>query len=560
MEDLGLIIKRRLDEMIVERQPYEDGLWKDIARFVNPRRENISSSSLTLPKGQRRGKDCYDGTPLAALLTWRDGMIGHSVSRALDWFRSTLADPDLSRQDDVRGWLQKYDMSLYSAIRRSNFYDVLPEWFADAGSIGTATIFTEEDIETKTAVHECVHPREIYISEDKFSRVDTVYRQREFTARQALEKFKDDSLSDIIKTAAEKNPLQKFVFVHAVFPNTDKAYGKISTKNKKWRSVYVEMGSSFQVGNVKTNIVRDSGYDFNPYTVWRFRKNSDETYGYSPAADSIVEIFTLNQVGKDLLDASHLSVNPPLNVPMHLRNKVQWGPRGYNYFENSNDIVSAINPGFDYPVGKDQLDRLQRSLEDKYRVDYFRMLDRAEREMTATEIIERNSEKSILLTSQVDVLSEGLRQLLSIISYIEDRAKRLPPDMPQSLAEYVGGIDIEFIGPLAQAQKRLFEARPIISTLQEIGNAAQYMPQEKIQEMWDCVDIDITTETLLESGSFPQTCIIPKDKRDKARQLRAEAMARQQQLAEASAMAEAVPKLSKSIEKGSPAEMIANAV
>ena len=58
---------------------------------------------------------------------------------------------------------------------------------------------------------------------------------------------------------------------------------------------------------------------------------------------------------------------------------------------------------------------------------FFLVLARAEREMTATEIMERQAEKAVLLGPQVDRLEqEGLAKVFDIVSDIADNANRLP--------------------------------------------------------------------------------------------------------------------------------------
>ncbi|HDY67581.1 MAG TPA: hypothetical protein ENH85_07310, partial [Candidatus Scalindua sp.] len=163
---LGQKLRLQMTTMAEIRKDYENGLWVDISRFVNPRREDITDSSRTNLKGQRHGKDVYDGTPKSALAIWADGMQGFLVSESLNWFRSEMDNPFLNEIDNVRIWLQEYDRAMYSAFRRGNFYSILGEWFRDAGSIGTATLYTEEDIKVGASVHTVIHPREAFIAEE----------------------------------------------------------------------------------------------------------------------------------------------------------------------------------------------------------------------------------------------------------------------------------------------------------------------------------------------------------------------------------------------------------
>jgi hypothetical protein len=491
-------------------------------------------------------------------------MQGFLVSESLNWFKSEMSNSVLNEIDEVRAWLQEYDRRMYSAFRRSNFYAVIGEWFRDAGSIGTATLYTEEDIGRQSAVHLCIHPREVFIAENKFGEVDTVFRKFVMTARQACQRFDRDKLSEHLKKNEKDHPDHEHQFIHAVFPNDDYWPGKRNAKGKKFRSLYLETEGHHGLGSnsgnnlntAKADIVRDSGYDINPYAIWRVRKNSDEVYGYSQAADALVEVFELNQIGKTMLMAAQKAVEPPLNVPSHMRGNVRMSPNGYNYFENPRDVITPVQTGINYPIGIDQQERLQKSIEDKYRVEFFLTLARAEREMTATEIMERQSEKAVLMGPQVDrLVNEGLAKIFNIVSEIEDKAGRFSDlPVPDAVLELGGGIDINFTGPLAQAQKRLFKIHPIRQAVNELAPIAQIKP-----EVLDRINWDELSEEVLETIGLNQKLILTDEQVAELREERARQLQQQQQQQMMLEMADRVPKLSKEVEPNSPIEAMMNA-
>ena len=529
------------------RRDYETGLWEDIGRFVNPRREDITDSSRTDTKGQRRGKESYDGTPLGALNTWADGMQGFLISK--NWFKSQMDNPELNHIDPVRQWLLHYDRKMYSAFDRGNFYSVLPEWFRDAGSIGTATLYTEEVIGTGRIVHTCIHPREVFISEGPDGEVDTVHRKFEMTARNIFQKF-EGKCSDVVKQNAEKHPEKRHEILHAVFPNNERMYGKKTKKNKPFRSIYMESKTD--------TVLRDSGYDMNPYAVWRFRKSSDEIYGRSPAADSLVEVFSLNQFGKTLMKAAQKSVDPPMNIPSEMRGRVRLGPSGNNYYDDTNRTITPINPGINYPVGIDQLERLQKSIEDKYRVEFFRAFIGRQGEATATEIMAIKGEQAGLMSAQVDRLyNEGIRKIFDVVSYIEDRRGAFSeeagmPPIPEEIIADGGPINFLLTGPLAQALRRAVELDPIQRTLESLAPLAQMFGQEVL----DVINVDNLSELVVESGNLPQEIINSKATREQMRQQRQEAIAQQQQQAMAAQMVKPID-TTKAPEEGSPVGALA---
>lgn len=549
-----ILLRQKSMEMV--RDPYETGMWEDIGRFVNQRRKDITLSSVTNDKGRNLGTQIYDGTPAGALNTWADGMQGLLLSGR--WFKSVTENPLVNKIDRVREWLQVYDLKMYSAFDRGNFYAMIPQWLRDGGSIGTATTFTEEIIGTGRISHTPVHPREVFIAENQFGEVDTWHRKFMMTAKKIFEKF-GEKTSDQVKKDAEEHPDKEYEIIHAVFPNKDRVYGKRTSSNKPIRSVYMESktGDRGKVGQ----IVRDSGFDISQYTTWRFRKNSDEVYGRSPAADALTEVFTLNQMGKTLLEVAQLSANPARNVPLEMRGRVRMNPKGNNYYDDPKRIISNINSGVNYPISAKEREEVRNSMEDKFRVKFFNAFIGRTGEATREEILAIKNEQAGLLIAQVDMLYiEGIKSFFDIVSDIEDRRGTFTeeagmPPIPEEILESGGRINFILTGPLAQAQREIRELEPIQKTLGNLSEAAAVLGPE----MLDGVNKDELQEIIMEAGSYPQIAMNSRDKRQEIRDARAEKQAQleQQQLAIEAGKS---PNLMKAPEAGSAAEGLQEAV
>ncbi len=547
----------RQTQMETVREPYESGLWEDIGRFVNPRRKDISIRSATNRKGQNLGTHSYDGTPLGSLNIWADGMQGLLLSGR--WFRSVMDNPLLNKIDSVREWLQVYDLKMYSAFDRGNFYAMIPQWLRDGGSIGTATVFTEEVIGTGRISHTAVHPREVFISENEFGEVDTWHRKFMMTARSAWKKF-GNRVSDALKKNAKDTPEKVHEFIHAVFPNDEIMFGKRTQRNKRFRSIYMETKSTNK-GRVG-NITRESGFDISPYTTWRFKKNSDEVYGRSPASEAMTETFGLNQMSKTLLEAAHMSVRPPRNVPIEMRGRVRMNPEGDNYYEDPKKVITTISTNINYPVGAQERQELRDSMQDKYRVKFFNAFIGRTGEATREEILAIKGEQAGLLIAQVDMLYiEGIRSLFDIVSDIEDRRGSFTedagmPPVPDEILESDGRINFILTGPLAQAQREIRELEPIQKTLGSLSEAAAVLGPEIL----DIVKKDELSEIIVEAGSYPQSAMNSQEERQAIRDARAAERERLEQQQLALEAAKVAPGLGKSVEKDSILEKVGEAV
>ncbi len=547
----------RQSQMETVRDPYETGMWSDIGRFVNTRRKDITLNSATDDKGKNLGTSVYDGTPLGSLNTWADGMQGLLLSGR--WFRSVMDNPLLNKLDNVREWLQVYDLKMYSAFDRGNFYAMIPQWLRDGGSIGTATVFTEEVIGTGRISHTAVHPREVFISENEFGEVDTVHRKFMMTARSAFQKF-GEKVSDQIKNNSKDDPEKTHEFIHAVFPNDERMFGKRTSRNKKFRSIYMETKSDDR-GEVG-HITRDSGFDVNPYTVWRFKKNSDEVYGRSPASEALTEVFSLNQMSKTLLEAAHQSVRPAKNVPIEMRGRVRTEPDGNNYFEDPKKVITVINSGINYPVGAEERREIRDSMQDKFRVKFFNAFIGRTGEATREEILAIKGEQAGLLIAQVDMLYiEGIRSLFDIVSDIEDKRGTFTeeagmPPVPEEILESGGSINFILTGPLAQAQREIRELEPIQKTLGNLSEAATVLGPE----MLDGVNKDELQEIIMEAGSYPEKAMNSRAKRKAIRDARAADQQRREQQQVLLEAAKVAGPLTKNVEPDSIISQVAEAV
>lgn len=496
-EEKARQIKNRFGYLQSYRSYFDSGIWQEIADYVLPIREDLKGDRKP---GQIRATKMYDGTAVSALNLFADGLHGYMISPSIQWF--TLRLPRhlrfIENVPEVREWIEDIQSDIYSAFQSSNFYSEMRTYFKDGGGIGTASLYMEEDIATGKVIFICLHPKEGYIAEDKYGNADTFYRRVKLTARQAEQEFGKDNLSIPIQNALKNNSYQEFEFLHAVFPRDDFDSRKITATNKKYASIWSEFNSN--------HICRESGYDSFPYMVWRYSKSGD-VYGFSPASFALPEIKSLNAISKDLLGAAQMAVRPPYNIPIEMKGKVRLTPFGMNYYGSDyNRKISPINTGINFPIALDREDKKREIIEKHFHVDFFLMLQRAERQMTATEIMERMGEKASVLSASVGDLTATLDSIIDHVFEIEMAAGRIPPP-PDILMDYGGAkIDITYMGPLAQAQRRLFETQGIRTGLELAAPLFAIFP-----ETVDLINADATLKELLISNGFPQSALNPPD-------------------------------------------------
>lgn len=559
MPNVGDITESPVDRYLKEltfleekRRPWEPQ-WRDINDMVLPRKSFWDETDKD--GGKRAAVKNYDSTPRQALQTMTDGMQGYSVSSAFRWFKLKMQSLAANNLPFVRDWLEDAEEAIYSELNLSNFYEGIGESFMDAGGIGTAIMFVEDRVHTGRTVFSARHIRECYIDEDRRGRVDTVWRKFNVRLEDIVEDFGEDALPKDLKDRYKVQPLEMVEVIHGVFPRKRRETSRRDGKNKKWASVYIHKASK--------TILKEDGYDDFPYVVWRFRKNSFEVYGRSPAFDAIPDILRLNQMARTMTLASQKAVEPPLNVPTAMKNKTRLLPNGENIMDATGQKLEPIQFGA-YPFGIDALNDLRGQIRELFNVSFFLMLNNllAQGAKTATEVMEMQGEKAAVLGVVIGRLNaEFLAPLIDKVFFMLLRDGVIPPP-PEELIREGGKISIEFMGPLAQAQRRYHKTQGVQATLQLLGSMVQIEGTAKQvgSTVIDNADLDALYREGADSAGTPQRGLREEPERDQMRAARAQQMAEQQQqaiaLEQQKMLSQNAEKLNQPLQKGSMLDQV----
>ena len=548
------------------RQDYEP-LWQDVIDYLNFNRFNFLQNKQL---GQKSNILVYDGSPVTAWKLLTAGILGNTLTQSQKW--ATLSIPNviefprtsplrkyngrIDQIPQVKEYLEDKEDQMYSAFNRSNFYSEAYMMIADATSLGTATLYCEDDMAGKRINFLCMNPGECYIAENRYGQVDTMFRKFAMTAKAASEMFPLELMEPGLKNAVKETPQALYNFIHAVFPRDNvemyfKPDGSIAAKtgadNFKFVSMYIQGGNAAatsktpSTGGAGTRVLKRGGYRFNPFITWRWLKNADETYGRSPAMDAIVDIMKLNVVGKTMLHAAQLSVEPPMLVHEKFRNRLKLGPRGRNYVtsnEMQQEAIKPIQTGMNWNIGVDREARLQKIIEQHFMTDYFVMLWKAAMEgsqLSVPQVLEMQGEKaSIMMPMMERMIFDFLNPLIDNVDAIEEEAGRMPdpPDFVKEILRPFAGqsMPVQYNGPLAVAQKRWAKAQGVLQGLELMKPLAEAFGPT----VFDAIDPLATTMDLLQHSGWPARGIRTADEIAKVQQDRAagEQQAHQEQKAE----------------------------
>jgi hypothetical protein len=241
-----------------------------------------------------------------------------------------------------------------------------------------------------------------------------------------------------------------------------------------------------------------------------------------------------------------------------MRGAIQRGPNGITDVEaNRGDIrTRAPLPLYtgvqNLPFSLEYQDRVRQVVNQHFHTDVFMMMSQlanaghSER-MVVEQVVELQGEKAAILGTRVGNLqAEAFDPLIGRVFSIEAAAGRIP-EPPDILLESIHGpVEVQYLGPLAQAQTRLTKVRSIQTGLNLLAMIAQNNPTSV-----DVVDYDRAAIEALDAVSFPASCYRDPKEVAQIRQQRSQMIAQEHNSEVVPKMAKAAAALSKAPESGS---------
>lgn len=522
-ETLKQKLNKQLGLLKQERTSFESH-WIDLSDYISPRSSRFLVSDAN--RDNRRNTKIVDPTCTLAERTLASGMMSGITSPARPWFRLALPDPAMMDFGPVKMWLETVQNRMNDMFNKSNLYQSLPIVYAQLGTYGTAAMAVLEDDEDIIRTY----PFPIgsyYISNSARLSVDTVFREFRMTTRQLVEQFGLDAVSETVKSQWNTGNTEGWHdVIHAIYPNLNRATGKLDAKNKRFKSVYFEKGG-------EDKVLRESGYDEHPVLAPRWEVNGEDAYATNcPGMTALGQVKALQLEQKRKSQLIDKATNPPMIGPSSLKTqRVSLLPGAITYVDQITG-QEGLRPAYQVnPNTSDLLNDIQDTREiirSAYFVDLFLMLQNINtRSMPVEAVNELREEKLLMLGPVLERLNdEFLDPLIDRAFSIMTRKGMLPP-----APEVMQGMPlrIEYISVMAQAQKAIG-----VSSIERfvgfVGNVAQAKP-----EALDKLDVDQLIDTYADSVGVSPTVVVPDEKVQQIRQQRAE----QQQQAQQMAMAQA---------------------
>lgn len=446
----------RFDKAKQRRQKWEP-LWQDCYDFVLPQRGGFNGLDQTGKSGVEK---IYDATAMDAADQLAASMLGNLTPSWSQWF-GLKPGPDLNtaEAEALAPILEKAAKTIQDHFDRSNFAVEIHQCYLDLIIGGTASLcFEENDPGSFSAFRFAAIPlSDVYLEEGTGGYLDGSYRIIPMTLAQIAERYPLVQLPLDILRKGEKDPQSRFKVMETILPD-GLVYNFVS--------VLAEYGS-------EPVLLQSARLSASPVINFRWLKSPGEIYGRSPIMKTLPDIKTANKVVELILKNASIAVTGiwqadddgilnPANIELAPGSII---PKAIG----SKGLQPLEMPGR-FDVSELMLDSLRGRIRHALLADRLGPL--AGPRMTATEVIERSAEMSLLLGAtygrlQAELLTPLIKRAFNIL-----RRRGEVPDIA------LDGrlVAVDYRSPLARSQGQ----RNVQNTLSWI-NAVLAMGPEAAQ-------------------------------------------------------------------------------
>lgn len=469
----------------VSRKTESNNLREDAGKYAWPTARDMYRAPEN-SDGQEYALDVFDSTAINASFRLASNIFSYLMPVGTTWFEFEASDYEDNQNPQIAEWLSKASRITHKEIWRSNFIREMLAAVRSMVVFGTGVLSVERV--DKELVYRAYHVGDIAFQENSKGVIDTVFRNVSYTARQAVQEFGEDNLPDKIKEAADKpsQANERFKFIHAVFPAKDFDSRKITSK--KFRSTYIYVNDK--------KIVKEDGFNSNPYFIMRFAIAPGELWGRGPVIEMLPDIRQLNQMQFDFTEASELALHPPMIVDDDgVIGQPVTEPRGIIYKRVGSDDPRPWNTGGNLPITREVLEDKRNVIREGMLLNAFQTLEGTKNISSATESEIRRQEGLVVIAPVVgSVQKEGLDPIIA-------RSLELVPESKLPPAPKEFDFDVVYQGRLAMAMSGI-QASAI-----EI-NLAAWAPYGELG-VFDNIDIDKAYRITALAKSVPAEVLVP---------------------------------------------------
>ena len=313
--------------------------------------------------------------------------------------------------------------ALRANLNDSNFYTTVHQCYLDLVTLGTACLFMAENpIGASSAFTFTAIPMS-----DLAILPNAVFHTTSMPLSDAVKKYPTWTVPANLRDTLKENPDTPIKLVQSL----------VGTEFTAW----LDAG-----GDIENNIVATGTFETNPYLIFRWSVTSGEIYGRGPVLRALPDIKTANKVVELVLKNATISVSGiwmadddgVINL-----NNISLTPGAIIPKAVGSSGLTPLTSGANFDVSQIILKDLRKRIRHALLADRLGLL--SEKEMTATEIMARNSDMMRILGATYGrLLHEFIRPLCERGLQILSRRGVIEP------ITLHGDAELKYIAPIAQ--------------------------------------------------------------------------------------------------------------
>ncbi|SHI59898.1 Bacteriophage head to tail connecting protein [Rubritalea squalenifaciens DSM 18772] len=516
-----------------------DTRWQRVQEWFTPHRAHVMDRQD--PPGNVYRSRIHDTKGISSANVLAQGHMSYITPMNEQWFAFATSVRE-SGSEQHKSWFKECTEVAIRMLSQSNFYTVINSVFRDRSTLGTGCLFLNKG-KSKPLNFQYVEIGTYTVAEDEDGVVNTLSRELEYTVMQAADKFGKDQLGAKLRSVYEqamagdsRELTSKYRFIHVVQPNREHDPGKLDSR------AYL----SHYICCTDEQVVEEGGFYEFPFLVTRYERWGNHPWGFSPAYNAMPNVLSANFMKKILKLLGETAALPRVLELADQKHNVDMRAGGRTVVSEKAAAMGfprEWGTGGSFQAGQFLIEQEHEQIEMFFHVPLFQMFAQLQKQMTATEVAARESEKLLMFAPSFVQFVSDMEPLMQRMFSLLLREDYFPP-APEGLARETGeeglvALDtpvIEYQSKLALAIKQL-ETMGLDRVMQRAAMIAQYDPG-----VLDNFDFDGMVRDMARNEGFPERWLVKLEEMEQLREQRAQAQQQAEQMAQMGQAAEAVGK------------------
>jgi hypothetical protein len=505
-------------------------VYDAIEKFVRPfSGEFFSDHQSESNMDWFKNREVYDSTAIHAAFTLSANIHGALTPPLVQWMTMRFRNDTLNEDHEASVWLEDCSDRVYAALMDSDFHLEWNEGCLDLTTFGECFVFEEEmDGKPGSLDFTAVPIKEGFFEPGWDGQPVAFYREINKTASELMDKFGDDAPVKVRAAYHSGKVEDRFKVILCVYERRDlpeiDLSGPVIPSLRPWGRKYIYYDDREEIG-------KEGGYYERPVFGAKWLESSDSKHGISPAMMAMPDILTLNQMAKDILIANEKNIDPPMVAQERgLFGDIDLKAGGLTIVRDMEQMPKPLMEATRLDFAQMQMSDYRQNVRMMFHIDDLQLKESPA--MTATEVNARMDMMQRVLGPTFGYLKTYfLDPMVERTFGILHRAGKLA-DVPDSVMNAQAEFDVEYLGPLARAQKS-DRARSMIAFAQQVAAIAEVRP-----DVLDVPDFDQIVRELGEQMNVPTELLRATEAVDQMRKRRQAAADQKEELENAQAAAD----------------------